>query len=266
MVRAGVSASSPTARRLHPRPARVLSDEGEGLWRRLPHIDRNGNLYPTHGLGRSPGTWHQPGDRFTRLVSMSCRAGCSPTATRRRRRRPAPQSLHLRRHEHAPPADHPGPHRHAAARRRPPTPLQPHQPDLGLEGRLRRLPAPASSSTTSPATTAAEPMERFKAVRTEHPLWQRLERARRAGGHGGMDFIMNYRLLQPTPGAAGHRRLRRRGLVSPRRALRAIGGLGQHAPPVPGLHPRAVEGHSDNPVAGLYTPGGRCRCQSVISW
>src|SRR6266700_4979073 len=30
---------------------RVLHDQGEGLWRRRPHTERNGNLYPTHGLG-----------------------------------------------------------------------------------------------------------------------------------------------------------------------------------------------------------------------
>jgi hypothetical protein len=31
----------------------------------------------------------------------------------------------------------------------------------------------------------------------EHPLWKRIgELARKLGGHGGMDFIMNYRLMQ----------------------------------------------------------------------
>ena len=29
----------------------LFSNEGEGLWRRFEHLNRNGNLYPTHGLG-----------------------------------------------------------------------------------------------------------------------------------------------------------------------------------------------------------------------
>jgi len=41
-----------------------------------------------------------------------------------------------------------------------------------------------------------ESIERFKAE-YEHPLWREQgELARQLGGHGGMDFIMNYRLLQ----------------------------------------------------------------------
>jgi len=31
---------------------RILNENrSEGLWRRFPHTQRNGNLYPTHGLG-----------------------------------------------------------------------------------------------------------------------------------------------------------------------------------------------------------------------
>jgi len=36
---------------IHELRALLLADESEGLWRREPHITRNGNLYPTHGLG-----------------------------------------------------------------------------------------------------------------------------------------------------------------------------------------------------------------------
>ena len=52
---------------------RLLYDkEHVGLWRRLEHLRRDGNLYPTHGLG--PVAWYlgiHRGDRFERLVSMS---------------------------------------------------------------------------------------------------------------------------------------------------------------------------------------------------
>jgi hypothetical protein len=49
-----------------------ISDEGEGLWRRFEHFNRNGNLYPTHGFG--PVAHYMDihrGDRFDYLVSMS---------------------------------------------------------------------------------------------------------------------------------------------------------------------------------------------------
>src|SRR5690606_7093892 len=40
-------------------------------WRRQAHIDHDGNLYPTHGLGPVASYFDiNRGDRFTRLVSM----------------------------------------------------------------------------------------------------------------------------------------------------------------------------------------------------
>ena len=50
----------------------LFSKQGEGLWRRDEHWNRNGNLYPTHGLG--PVARYMDvnrGDRFDYLVSMS---------------------------------------------------------------------------------------------------------------------------------------------------------------------------------------------------
>src|SRR4029077_8890038 len=50
----------------------LFSAEGEGQWRRYEHLNRDGNLYPTHGLG--PVAHYMDvnrGDRFDTLVSMS---------------------------------------------------------------------------------------------------------------------------------------------------------------------------------------------------
>jgi predicted dehydrogenase len=50
----------------------LFADNGEGLWRRFEHLNRNGNLYPTHGLG--PMAHYMDinrGDSFDYLVSMS---------------------------------------------------------------------------------------------------------------------------------------------------------------------------------------------------
>jgi len=50
----------------------LYEDESEGLWRRVPHTKRNGNLYPTHGLGPIANYMGiNRGDRFDHIVSMS---------------------------------------------------------------------------------------------------------------------------------------------------------------------------------------------------
>ena len=54
----------------------LFSAEGEGEWRRFEHLNRDGNLYPTHGLG--PVAHYMDvnrGDRFDTLVSMSSISG-----------------------------------------------------------------------------------------------------------------------------------------------------------------------------------------------
>jgi hypothetical protein len=49
-----------------------FSTEGEGLWRRAHAMRRNGNLYPTHGLGPIAQCMNiNRGNRFDYLVSMS---------------------------------------------------------------------------------------------------------------------------------------------------------------------------------------------------
>jgi hypothetical protein len=57
---------------LHDLRSILTANEGEGLWRRFDHMKRNGNLYPTHGLG--PVAHYMDvhrGDRFDYMVSLS---------------------------------------------------------------------------------------------------------------------------------------------------------------------------------------------------
>lgn len=57
---------------LHDLRAIKFGAEGEGLWRRAHSMERNGNLYPTHGLGPVANCMDiNRGDRFEYLVSMS---------------------------------------------------------------------------------------------------------------------------------------------------------------------------------------------------
>jgi predicted dehydrogenase len=50
---------------LHDLRSELFSDHGEGLWRRAEHTKRDGNLYPSHGLGPVANYMSvQRGDRF----------------------------------------------------------------------------------------------------------------------------------------------------------------------------------------------------------
>jgi len=57
---------------LHDLRDELFSAKGEGLWRRTAHTLRDGNLYPTHGLGPVANYMGiNRGDRFAYMVSMS---------------------------------------------------------------------------------------------------------------------------------------------------------------------------------------------------
>lgn len=74
MIRAGLLGEllHGEAAYIHDLRGEIFSDKGEGLWRRVPHTKRNGNLYPTHGLGPVANYMGiNRGDRFDYLVSMS---------------------------------------------------------------------------------------------------------------------------------------------------------------------------------------------------
>ena len=73
MVRAGVFAeiTHGACAYNHDLHGILFSNEGEGLWRRFEHLNRNGNLYPTHGPGPMAHYMEINRDRFDYLVSMS---------------------------------------------------------------------------------------------------------------------------------------------------------------------------------------------------
>jgi hypothetical protein len=77
MVREGLLGELVHAEAAYEHDTRFLKirDYGDGLWLGAHHARRNGNLYPTHGLG--PLAWYldiNRGDRLDYLVSMSSKA------------------------------------------------------------------------------------------------------------------------------------------------------------------------------------------------
>ncbi len=177
----------------------LLEDRSEGLWRRNAHIERNGNLYPTHGLGPVAKILGiGDGDEFDYLISMSSlekglseyRDGVLPVGDPKRDeiyragdmnssliRTKEGRTILLQHDSHTP---------------------RPYDRNFlisGSKGLFRDYPPRLYLDGVS-EHEAWLPLEEYK-TQWEDPLWTNLgELARKRGGHGGMDFIMIYRLLQ----------------------------------------------------------------------
>jgi len=176
----------------------LFSTEGEGQWRRAEHFNRNGNLYPTHGLG--PVAHYMDinrGDRFDYMVSMSS----------------IPASLAAYRKEKLPPGD---PRQKETYREgdlnsslirtvkgrvitlehntSSPQPYDRINLIAGTKGIFRDYPPRIFLDGDSPDEFSS--IDQYKA-RYEHVYWKQVgEMAKELNGHGGMDFVMAYRLIQ----------------------------------------------------------------------
>lgn len=183
---------------LHDLREELFSNAGEGLWRRTEHTLRNGNLYPTHGLGPVANYMGiNRGDSFGHIVSMSTME----------------RGLSEYRKEHVPAGDPKWSERYKEG-------------DFNVslikttKGRTITVKHDTSNPTVYSRVNAIAgtkgvfmdyppriyfdgqtggedwtTLDDFKSF--EHPLWKRMgDIAKKLGGHGGMDFIMLYRLLE----------------------------------------------------------------------
>jgi hypothetical protein len=197
MVRAGLLGELTHAEAAYIHDLReVLFDDHEGLWRRDEHFSRNGNLYPTHGLGPVAGYLGiNRGDRFEVLVSMSS----------------LEKSLSLRR-DRLPAGDHRRTETYACgdmnttllrtARGRTvllqhdvvtPRPYTRINHVSGTGGAFRDYPPRLflDGQKEDKWRTLKPHKDRFA-----HALWKRLRKVASKGGHGGMDYVMCWRLIQ----------------------------------------------------------------------
>jgi len=176
-----------------------FSSEGEGLWRRAWSRKLNGNLYPTHGLGPVAQCLNiNRGDALDFIVSMS-----SPA-----------RGLH----EYA--AANFGPSSPQAAEKyalgdvnstlirtklgktiilihdtnlpRPYTRINLVQ---GTKGVAQKWPDRVYVEGLAAESHAWDDFEKF-AAEYEHPLWKAIAAKGEGRGHGGMDYIEDYRLIQ----------------------------------------------------------------------
>jgi predicted dehydrogenase len=183
---------------LHDLRAIKFADEGEGLWRREWAKKLNGNLYPTHGLGPIANCMDiNRGDRFDYLVSMS-----GPS-----------RGLQEWAKEHTPPDSPKRKEKYVlgdvnaslikTARGR--TILVEHCTNLprpysrihmvqGTKGLFQGYPNRVyieGRGKEDEWQDASAVLEEF-----EHPLWKEIAAMAKGAGHGGMDFIEDYRLVK----------------------------------------------------------------------
>ncbi len=176
----------------------LFSNEGEGLWRRFEHLNRDGNLYPTHGLG--PVAHYMDinrGDRFDTLVSMSSiSAGLQ---SYRKEKVPADDPRQKETYKE-------GDFNVSLIRTvkgrvielehnvSSPQPYDRINLIAGTKGIFRDYPARVYIDGSP--KEAFGPLEPFK-EKYEPALWKKIgDMAKELGGHGGMDFVMAYRLAE----------------------------------------------------------------------
>ncbi len=183
---------------LHDLRALKFAGGGEGLWRRFHSVKRNGNLYPTHGLGPVAQCMDiNRGDKFDYLVSIS-----SPA-----------MGLDLYAKEHLAEDD---PKRKESfkngdvntsliqtAKGRSiivghncdsPRPYSRINVVQGTKAITRGYPDEVHIEGRSPEH-AWEPLDKYR-EEFEHPLWKRIGGEAAGAGHGGMDFIEDFRLIE----------------------------------------------------------------------
>ena len=175
-----------------------FADSGEGLWRRAWSMKLDGNLYPTHGLGPVANCLDiNRGDRFDYLVSMSgpsrglqaWAAEHEPSDSPKRKERyvlgdvnaslirtARGRTIYV---EHC--TNLPRPYSRINLVQGSKGIFQGYPNRVYIEGRGREHQWEDASTVLGDF---------------EHPLWRELAGQAKGAGHGGMDYIEDYRLIK----------------------------------------------------------------------
>jgi hypothetical protein len=183
---------------LHDLRAIKFEDKDEGLWRRAHAMVRDGNFYPTHGLGPVANVLDiNRGDQLDYLVSMS-----TPS-----------RGLQKWQREHVPPGDSKRAERYiqgdvnttmiktlhgktiyVSHDTNLPRPYSRIHMVQGTQGLFHGYPHRVHIEGISPD----HQWEDWMNLRDEydHPIWTELEERSAGAGHGGMDYIEDYQLVR----------------------------------------------------------------------
>lgn len=179
-------------------------ERGTGSWRTYHWAQRNGNLYPTHGLGPVAQYMNigRTEDTFRRLVSFS-----SPSKGHQlyaKENFPADMKWNQ--------MDFTGGDMNTSIIKTvlgrtimiqwdetSPRPYSRHNLITGTKGTLAGFPNRMAIEGMMKTTHEWSTSEEFEAIaaKYEHPLFKRMgELAQKKGGHGGMDFLMLFRIIE----------------------------------------------------------------------
>ena len=183
---------------LHDLRSIKFSDKGEGLWRRAWATKVNGNLYPTHGLGPVANCLDiNRGDRFDYLVSMSgpsrglqdWAAAHFPEDSPKRQERYVLGDINVSLIKTA--RGKTIVVEHCTNLPRPYSRIHMVEGTKGLfQGYPNRVYIEGRGKADEWQDAAAMLAE------FEHPLWKEMADAAQGAGHGGMDYIEDYRLIK----------------------------------------------------------------------
>jgi predicted dehydrogenase len=184
---------------LHDIRQEKLSDYYEGRWRVQHSIARNGDLYPTHGVGPVAQCLNiNRGNRFDYLVSMASNS----------------RGLNLWAAEHLGPNSAEALQQYALGdvvstfirttagqtivvthNTDSPRPYSRNIVLQGTKGLVRKYPDERIHVEGRSPAHGWEGLAAYQA-QYDHPLWKALEARSAGGGHGGMDYIEDFRLIQ----------------------------------------------------------------------
>ncbi len=183
---------------LHDLRAVKFNMGGEGVWRRQWSIDRNADLYPTHGLAPVAQCMNiNRGNYFDYMVSFSSKSRGlhqyvlreygvdSPYAEEQYILGDVVTTIIRTMNEETIVVTHD-------------TSLpRPYSRDIlvqGTKGLVRKYPKPKIYIEGKSPSHRWEDLSNYKSD-YDHPLWAELEEKSKGAGHGGMDFIEDYRLV-----------------------------------------------------------------------
>lgn len=183
---------------LHDLRAIKFEDQNEGLWRRAHSMHRNGNLYPTHGLGPVANVMDiNRGDQLDYLVSMS-----SPSVGLQEWAAEHYPEGHPKRDEHFILGDVNatliktvrGRTIYVTHDTNLPRPYSRIHMVQGSKGIFQGYPHRVHVEGMSPDHRWEDWMDRRDEY--DHPVWRQLEERSAGAGHGGMDYIEDYQLVK----------------------------------------------------------------------
>ncbi|MBI3712235.1 MAG: Gfo/Idh/MocA family oxidoreductase [Burkholderiales bacterium] len=190
---------------IHALRFQMENGDSTGSWRTFEYAKRNGNLYPTHGLGPVAQYMNlaRGEDTFARIASFSSPAKGRAAYAQKSTKLTSPQFKEL---------DFKGGDQNTSIIKTnlgrtimvqwdetTPRPYSRHNLIMGVNGVLAGFPNRLSvEGITHNYHEWAEGKEwEAIAAQYEHPLYLRLgELSKKMGGHGGMDFLMLYRIIE----------------------------------------------------------------------